>query len=99
MWGATPVSRSVAEAVTRRTGVGWVPAYGSHRTAGHRLQSARRGPARLGRTPGARREPCGWCRWRPARRSPPARPGEIQARAESLMAGYLPAEATRRRLL
>jgi long-chain acyl-CoA synthetase len=29
MWGATPVSASVAETVTRRTGVGWVPAYGT----------------------------------------------------------------------
>ncbi|MGH3557804.1 MAG: class I adenylate-forming enzyme family protein, partial [Mycobacterium sp.] len=29
MWGATPVSQSVAETVTRRTGIGWVPAYGT----------------------------------------------------------------------
>ncbi len=29
MWGATPVTRSVAETVTRRTGVGWLPAYGA----------------------------------------------------------------------
>ena len=29
MWGATPVTPSVAEAVTRRTGVGWLPAYGA----------------------------------------------------------------------
>jgi long-chain acyl-CoA synthetase len=29
MWGATPVSQSVADTVTRRTGVGWVPAYGT----------------------------------------------------------------------
>ena len=29
MWGATPVSASIAETVTRRTGVGWVPAYGT----------------------------------------------------------------------
>ncbi|OBI64218.1 class I adenylate-forming enzyme family protein, partial [Mycobacterium sp. E796] len=29
MWGATPVSPSVAETVTRRTGIGWVPAYGT----------------------------------------------------------------------
>ena len=29
MWGATPVRASVAETVTRRTGVGWVPAYGT----------------------------------------------------------------------
>ncbi|MFC5752948.1 class I adenylate-forming enzyme family protein [Actinomadura rugatobispora] len=29
MWGATPVTPSVAETVTRRTGVGWLPAYGA----------------------------------------------------------------------
>src|ERR1700753_3328679 len=29
MWGATPVSADIAEIVTRRTGVGWVPAYGT----------------------------------------------------------------------
>ncbi|HEX4219892.1 MAG TPA: AMP-binding protein, partial [Acidimicrobiales bacterium] len=29
MWGATPVSPSVADTVTRRTGIGWVPAYGT----------------------------------------------------------------------
>ena len=29
MWGATPVTASVAEEVTRRTGVRWLPAYGA----------------------------------------------------------------------
>lgn len=29
MWGATPVTASVAETVSRRTGVPWVPAYGA----------------------------------------------------------------------
>ncbi len=29
MWGATPVTASIAETVTRRTGIGWVPAYGT----------------------------------------------------------------------
>ena len=29
MWGATPVTASVAETVTRRTGVTWLPAYGA----------------------------------------------------------------------
>ena len=29
MWGATPVSESVAEVVTERTGVRWLPAYGA----------------------------------------------------------------------
>ena len=29
MWGATPVTPSVAETVTARTGVRWLPAYGA----------------------------------------------------------------------
>ncbi|EUA92937.1 AMP-binding enzyme family protein [Mycobacterium ulcerans str. Harvey] len=29
MWGATPVSAGIAETVTNRTGIGWVPAYGT----------------------------------------------------------------------
>jgi acyl-CoA synthetase (AMP-forming)/AMP-acid ligase II len=93
MWGATPVTASVAETVTRRTGVGWVPAYGASELPviacnpleGARLDSAGRA------VPGVRLrvvsletgEPVG-----------PGEVGEIQARAESLMAGYLPEAAT-----
>jgi long-chain acyl-CoA synthetase len=29
MWGATPVTESVADVVTERTGVRWLPAYGA----------------------------------------------------------------------
>jgi long-chain acyl-CoA synthetase len=29
MWGATPVTESVAKTVTERTGVRWLPAYGA----------------------------------------------------------------------
>src|SRR4030095_1773487 len=29
MWGATPVTESVADTVTERTGVRWLPAYGA----------------------------------------------------------------------
>jgi long-chain acyl-CoA synthetase len=29
MWGATPVTAAVAEVVTARTGVRWLPAYGT----------------------------------------------------------------------
>jgi acyl-CoA synthetase (AMP-forming)/AMP-acid ligase II len=94
MWGATPVSESVAETVTRRTGVGWVPAYGTTELPviacnpldGARLDSVGRP------VPGVQvriaslqtGEPVG-----------PGEVGEIQARSESLMGGYLPAEATR----
>ncbi|MGW1625766.1 class I adenylate-forming enzyme family protein [Streptomyces sp. NPDC002172] len=93
MWGATPVTPSIAETVTRRTGVGWLPAYGASELPviacnpldGARLDSAGRP------VPGVRvrvvsletGEPVG-----------PGESGEIEARSESLMAGYLPAEAT-----
>ena len=94
MWGATPVSESVAQTVTRRTGVGWVPAYGTTELPviacnpldGARLDSVGRP------VPGVQvrvvslqtGEPVG-----------PGEVGEIQARSESLMAGYLPCEANR----
>jgi long-chain acyl-CoA synthetase len=93
MWGATPVSASVAETVTRRTGVGWVPAYGTTELpviACNPLEGARLDA--VGRpVPGVdlrvvslqTDEPVG-----------PGEVGEIQARSMSLMAGYLPAEAT-----
>jgi acyl-CoA synthetase (AMP-forming)/AMP-acid ligase II len=93
MWGATPVTASVAETVTARTGVGWVPAYGASELPviacnpldGARLDSAGRA------VPGVElrvisldtREPL-----------PPGEIGEIQARSPSLMAGYLPASET-----
>jgi acyl-CoA synthetase (AMP-forming)/AMP-acid ligase II len=93
MWGATPVTASVAETVTRRTGVGWLPAYGASELPvitcnpidRPRLDSAGRA------VPGVSlrvlsletRAPVG-----------PGETGEIQARSPSLMAGYLPAEAT-----
>ncbi len=94
MWGATPVSEGVAQTVTRRTGVGWVPAYGTTELPviacnpldGSRLDSVGRP------VPGVQvrvvssdsGEPIG-----------PGEVGEIQARSESLMAGYLPCTATR----
>jgi long-chain acyl-CoA synthetase len=93
MWGATPVSASVAETVTRRTGVGWLPAYGTtelpviacNPVDGARLDSVGRA------VPGVdlrvvslqTGEPLG-----------AGDVGEIQARSVSLMSGYLPAEAT-----
>jgi long-chain acyl-CoA synthetase len=94
MWGATPVSASVAETVTRRTGVGWVPAYGTtelpviacNRLDGARLDSV--GHA----VPGVQVRVASLQTGEPVG---PGEVGEIQARAESLMAGYLPCEATR----
>lgn len=94
MWGATPVSASVAETVTRRTGVGWVPAYGTTELPviacnpldGARLDSVGRPVpgVEVRVTSSQTEEPLG-----------PGEIGEIQARAESLMSGYLPREATR----
>jgi acyl-CoA synthetase (AMP-forming)/AMP-acid ligase II len=95
MWGATPVTASVAETVTARTGVRWLPAYGASelpvlacnpvdRPDDWRLDSAGLpGPEVELRVvdldSGEVLEPGGI--------------GEIQARSPSLMTGYLPDEA------
>ena len=93
MWGATPVSPSVAETVTRRTGVGWVPAYGTTELpviACNPLQGT--GLDSVGRpVPGVDLRVVSL---ETGRSVGPGEVGEIQARSMSLMAGYLPAEAT-----
>ena len=96
MWGATPVTESVARVVTERTGVRWLPAYGASEVPviacnpvdqpdRWRLDSA--GLAAPGvelrvadLDTGDALEPGGI--------------GEIQVRSASVMAGYLPDEAT-----
>ncbi len=93
MWGATPVSADVAETVTRRTGVGWVPAYGTtelpviacNPLGGARLDAVGRP------VPGVEVRVVSLRTGRPVG---PGEVGEIQARSVSLMAGYLPAAAT-----
>jgi len=93
MWGATPVTASIAETVTRRTGIGWVPAYGTtelpviacNPLAGARLDAV--GKA----VPGVQLRVMSLETGAPAC---PGEIGEIQARSNSVMAGYLPAEAT-----
>ena len=94
MWGATPVSPSVAETVTRRTGVGWVPAYGTTELpviACNPLDDARLDS--VGRpVPGVQVRVASL---QTGEQVGAGEIGEIQARAESLMAGYLPSEATR----
>ncbi|OBG30279.1 class I adenylate-forming enzyme family protein [Mycobacterium sp. 852002-51057_SCH5723018] len=93
MWGATPVSPSVAETVTRRTGVGWVPAYGTtelpviacNPVEGARLDSVGRP------VPGVDLRVVSLDS---GERVCPGEVGEIQARSLSLMAGYLPSGAT-----
>jgi long-chain acyl-CoA synthetase len=93
MWCATPVTQSVAEAVTRRTGVNWVTAYGAselpviacNRIEGVRLDTVGR--------------PVSGVSVRvvsldTGEQVAPGEPGEIQVRSDSVMAGYLPDSAT-----
>ncbi len=92
MWGATPVTPSVAQAVTERTGVGWLPAYGASELpviTCNPLGAPRLDSAGLA-VPGVRLRVVSLETGAPAG---PGESGEIQARSDSLMAGYLPAEA------
>ena len=95
MWGATPVTPSVAEVVTSRTGVRWLPAYGASEI-----------PVLAANPVG---EPDAWRLDSAGLPVPgvqlrivalggadaltPESVGEIQARSPSVMAGYLPGEA------
>jgi len=89
MWGATPVTVSVAETVTRRTGVRWLPAYGATELpvlACNPIEGARLDT--VGRAaPGVCLRTASLDNGKPL---PPGEIGEIQARSPSLMAGYLP---------
>jgi long-chain acyl-CoA synthetase len=96
VWGATPVTESVAHTVTRRTGVRWLPGYGAsevpviscnpvHEPDRWRLDSAGLPPEGV--------------ELRVADLDtgallPPGETGEIQVRSPSAMIGYLPQEAT-----
>lgn len=93
MWGATPVTPSVAETVTRRTGVPWVPAYGASEIPviacspieGARLDS-------VGRVvPGVEMRVVSLGT---GETLAPGDTGEIQVRSASMMAGYLPGDTT-----
>jgi acyl-CoA synthetase (AMP-forming)/AMP-acid ligase II len=81
MWCATPVTESVAETVTRRAGVKWLTAYGTSELPVIACNSL----------DGGRLDTVG----RPVAGVDVrvTEHGEIQARSESLMAGYLPDEA------
>ncbi len=95
LWGATPVTASVAERVTARSGVRWLCGYGASevpviavnpvdRPEAWRLDSCGLPPAGI-QLRAAELET--------GRILPPGEIGEIQVRSESVMAGYLPAEA------
>ncbi len=96
MWGATPVTASVAEIVTKRTGVRWLPAYGASevpviaanpvdRPGEWRLDSAGLPPPgialRIADLESGAVLPAGEI-------------GEIQVMSDSVMTGYLPDEAS-----
>jgi acyl-CoA synthetase (AMP-forming)/AMP-acid ligase II len=95
MWGATPVTESVARTVTERTGVRWLAAYGASELpvlaanpvaapGAWRLDSAGLPP------PGVELRVVDLDG---GGALPPGGVGEIQARSPSVMAGYLPAHA------
>jgi long-chain acyl-CoA synthetase len=93
MWGATPVSASIAQTVTNRTGIGWVPAYGTtelpviacNPLTGARLDAVGKPVPGVELRVVSLETGAAVC---------PGEIGEIQARSKSLMAGYIPAEAT-----
>jgi long-chain acyl-CoA synthetase len=93
IWGATPFAPSVARAVTRRTGIRWVTAYGASE-----LPVITCNPlddVRLD-TVGRRVAGVDLRIVSPETGKPvsPGEPGEIQARSASTTVGYLPADAT-----
>lgn len=93
MWGATPVTASVAETVTARTGVPWLPAYGASELpviACNPLGRSRLDTVGLA-APGVVLRVVDLETGKPVA---PGETGEIQCRSTSVMAGYLPAEAT-----
>jgi acyl-CoA synthetase (AMP-forming)/AMP-acid ligase II len=96
MWGATPVTPSVAERVTQRTGVRWLPGYGASELPVIACNPVQE-PSRW-RLDSAGLPPAG-VELRIADLDsgellPPGGVGEIQVRSPSAMAGYLPEAAT-----
>src|SRR6476620_10174278 len=93
MWCATPVTQSVAEAVTAITGVNWVTAYGTSELpviACNEIEGARLDT--VGRpVPGVHVRVVALETGEPLSSGAV---GEIQVRSDSVMAGYLPSEAT-----
>ncbi len=96
MWGATPVTESVARSVTERSGVQWLPAYGASelpvisanpvdRPEAWRLDSAGLPP------PGVELRIADL---ESGKVLGPGEVGEIQVRSASVMRGYLPDDAT-----
>jgi long-chain acyl-CoA synthetase len=93
MWCATPVTKSVADEVTKRVGVSWVTAYGASELPviscnsldGARLETVGRA------VPGVDIRIVSLETGRPVG---PGEVGEIQVHSPSVMSGYLPDDAT-----
>ena len=93
MWCATPVTRSVADAITARTGVSWVTAYGTSELpviACNELEGARLDT--VGRP--VPEVSVRIVSLQSGESAGPGEVGEIQVRSDSVMAGYLPDQAT-----
>ena len=95
MWGATPVTESVAQRVTERTGVPFLPAYGASETPVITSNPVHHPELWRLDSPGL---PVHDVSMRIADLEtgvvlPAGGVGEIQARSPATMAGYLPAEA------
>jgi acyl-CoA synthetase (AMP-forming)/AMP-acid ligase II len=93
MWCATPVTKSVAEAVTRRAGVNWVTAYGASEVpviTCNRLENARLDT--VGRAVSG--VDLRVVSLDDGTAVAPGELGEIQVRSDSRMAGYVPDSAT-----
>ena len=95
MWGATPVTESVAERVTERTGVPFMPAYGASEAPVLTSNPVHRPDVWRLDSPGP---PVHDVEIRIAdlvtgEVLPPGEVGEIQALSPAMMAGYLPTEA------
>ena len=96
MWGATPVTPSVAETVTERTGVRWLPAYGTSEVPVITVNPVERPEAWRLDSAGL---PVGDVALRVVDLDSGAvlasgETGEIEVRSASAMAGYLPDGAT-----
>ena len=95
MWGATPVTESVAQRVTERTGVPFLPAYGASEAPVLTSNPVNRPDLWRLDSPGP---PVHDVEIRIADLEtgevlPPGEVGEIQALSPAMMAGYLPTEA------
>jgi long-chain acyl-CoA synthetase len=96
MWGATPITPSVAERVSARSGVRWLPAYGTSEVpviASNPVDDPDRWRLDSAGLPAS------GVALRVADLDtgeilPPGGVGEVQVKSESAMAGYLPDEAT-----